>query len=71
MTKTVVFPHRRVHRDDPEPAIADLLDDPVTHAVMRRDGVTRQVLIRTIESARARLAQAGRGVAPADMLCCA
>lgn len=71
MSKTIVFPHRRVHRDDPEPAIADLLEDPVTHAVMRRDGVTRQVLIRTIETARARLAQSGRAATPAKMLCCA
>lgn len=71
MSKTVAFPHRRVHRDDPEPAIADLLDDPVTHAVMRRDGVTRQVLIRTIENARARLALGARPSIPADLLCCA
>jgi hypothetical protein len=71
MSPVLVYRNRRVHRDDPEPALADLLDDPVTHAVMRRDGVTRQVLIRTIENARARLAQGARAAVPADTLCCA
>ncbi|MBN9497746.1 MAG: hypothetical protein J0H39_13405 [Alphaproteobacteria bacterium] len=70
MSKMTVFPHRRVRLDDPEPAIADLLDDPVTHAVMRRDGVTRQTILRTVEAARARL-----GLGFADRvgagLCCA
>ena len=71
MPKTLAFPHRRIHRNDPEPAIADLLDDPVTHAVMRRDGVSRQFLIRTIECARERLARGARTTIPAETLCCA
>lgn len=71
MSNTVVFRNRRVHRDAPEPALADLLDDPVTHAVMRRDGVTRQFLIGTIERARARLARGGGSAEHADLSCCA
>ena len=67
MSKMTVFPHRRVRLDDPEPAIADLLDDPVTHAVMRRDGVTRQTILHTIEAARLRLGL----VRVERTLCCA
>lgn len=67
MSKMTVFPHRRVRLDDPEPAIADLLDDPVTHAVMRRDGVTRQTILRTIEAAQLRLGL----VRVERALCCA
>ncbi len=72
MSKMTVFPQRRVpdyrvRIDDPEPAIADLLDDPVTHAVMRRDGVTRQTILRTIAAARVRLGLDRVG----NELCCA
>ncbi len=72
MSKMIVFPHQRapdyrVRLDDPEPAIAELLDDPVTHAVMRRDGVTRQTILRTIEAARTRLGLVRMG----NGLCCA
>ena len=38
-----------------EPALNDLLADPVMHAVMRRDGVTTRELCNHIASARARL----------------
>ncbi len=67
MSKMTVFPHRRVRLDDPEPAIDDLLDDPVTHAVMRRDGVTRQTILHTIAAARVRLGLDRVG----NELCCA
>ena len=40
---------------DAEPKLDDLLDDPVTHAVMRRDGVSRADLLAHIAAARARL----------------
>gem|GEM_PF-5967344 len=66
VAKIAVFKPSRVRLDDPEPALADLLDDPVTHAVMRRDGVTRQFLVQTLEAAR-RALQSRR---PPE-LCCA
>jgi hypothetical protein len=47
-------PHRRLRHDE-EPSLDDLLDDPVTHAVMRRDRVSRAQLVAHIEAARARL----------------
>ena len=47
-------PHRRL-RPDEEPSLDDLLDDPVTHAVMRRDSVSRAELLAHIAAARARL----------------
>lgn len=46
-------PH--AHRDDPEPALEELLDDPVLHAVMARDGVDRATLEAVIADARRRL----------------
>jgi hypothetical protein len=73
MSNIRIFPHQRVHRDDPEPAIGDLLDDPITHAVMRRDGVTRQTLVQTLEIARLRLGLGARAprAAAVPELCCA
>jgi hypothetical protein len=38
-----------------EPALSDVLADPVLHAVMRRDGVTMPALCNHIAQARARL----------------
>ncbi len=38
-----------------EPALADVLTDPLVHAVMRRDGVSVAKLRRVIADARARL----------------
>jgi hypothetical protein len=38
-----------------EPALADVLDDPLVHLVMRRDGVTPQALDQAIARARATL----------------
>ena len=38
-----------------EPALADLLADPVVHLVMRRDGVSMKELCNHIASARMRL----------------
>lgn len=49
-------PHRCL-RPDEEPSLDDLLDDPVTHAVMRRDRVSRAELLAHIAAARARLSE--------------
>jgi len=46
-------------RLDEEPRLGDLLDDPITKAVMARDRVTRDDLLAHIERAQARLAAAG------------
>lgn len=43
-------------RLDEEPHLGDLLDDPITKAVMARDRITREELVAHIESAQARLA---------------
>jgi len=40
---------RRLHG---EPALRDLLADPCTHAVMRRDGVEMNTLLTVITAAR-------------------
>jgi len=42
-------------RLDEEPHLGELLDDPVTRAVMARDGVTREELLEHIAAAQARL----------------
>lgn len=41
---------------DEEPRLSDLLDDPVTKAVMARDRVSREELVAHIVRAQARLA---------------
>lgn len=41
--------NRRVHG---EPDLSELLDDPILHALMQRDGVTADGLARMIEAAR-------------------
>lgn len=38
-----------------EPGLRDALADPVVQAVMRRDGVTQEALLRLIAAVRARL----------------
>jgi hypothetical protein len=43
---------RRLHG---EPALQDLLADPCTHAVMRRDGVEMTALLNLIAMAQSRL----------------
>jgi len=43
---------RRLHG---EPALQDLLADPCTHAVMRRDGVEMTALLNVIAAAKSRL----------------
>ena len=43
---------RRLHG---EPALRDLLADPCTHAVMRRDGVEMTSLLTVITAAKSRL----------------
>jgi hypothetical protein len=50
-------------RDDPEPALEELLEDPVLHAVMARDGIDRATLDAVIADARRRL---GRPSAPIE-----
>jgi hypothetical protein len=47
-----------------EPALVDLLADPVMHAVMRRDSVTTTELCNHIATARSRLGFARRGGGP-------
>lgn len=49
-----------------EPALTDLLDDPVTRAVMIRDGVDRDNLLENIR--RARLAMRWRTQGRADIM---
>ena len=46
-----------------EPSLAELLGDPVLHALLRRDGLSLGELEAAIAAARARLAGAGRGCA--------
>jgi hypothetical protein len=41
----------------PEPSIEEILDDPVTIALMRSDGVSRERLKETIDAARWRLSR--------------
>jgi len=47
-----------------EPALVDLLADPVVHLVMRRDGVSMSELCNHIAAARARLGFARFGEGP-------
>jgi hypothetical protein len=50
--KTISRPHRL---DDFEPALSDLIDDPVLRAIMTRDGIDCIDLVSAIDVARARL----------------
>ena len=36
-----------------EPAVSDMLADPVVHLVMKRDGVSREDILRVLHSAAA------------------
>jgi hypothetical protein len=36
-----------------EPAVSDMLADPVVHLVMKRDGVSREDILRLLHSAAA------------------
>jgi len=47
--------HRRWRRAGEEPALEEVLADPVIHAVMRRDGVTLAELQAAIRRAQQRL----------------
>jgi hypothetical protein len=42
-------------RDDPEPSLAELLDDPALHALMARDGIDRPTLEAVIADAQRKL----------------
>ncbi len=55
MAQISAFPARPSRRLDGEATLGELLDDPVTHAVMRRDGVSRQSLLQILDGARSRL----------------
>ncbi len=44
-----------VHADDPEPALCDLLDDPVLELMLKSDRVRPAELLRIIKQARTRL----------------
>jgi len=48
------------HWDGVEPAWDEVLDDPVVHAVMRRDGIARNELLDLMTTMRDRL-EAVRG----------
>lgn len=67
MAQIRTFPLRQVRRTDPEPPLAELIDDPVAQILMRRDGVTREALFRTIDAARLRISAA----ASVPARCCA
>jgi hypothetical protein len=54
-----------------EPPLRDVLEDPVVHAVMRRDGVTRELLEAVIEQARCRLAGRGQAAGGRAVSCAA
>ncbi len=47
-------PNRKLRLDE-EPHLGELLDDPLTRAVMARDGVTREELLEHIAAAQAKL----------------
>lgn len=56
----------RTRREDPEPALEELLDDPVLHAVMARDGIDRATLEAVIADARRRLGPGRHHPAPGE-----
>lgn len=61
MTVLSLDPHSHraacTRRDDPEPRVEELLNDPVLLLLMARDGIDRATLERALEDARQRLAQ--------------
>ena len=66
-------PHRRsshadpcTHIGDPEPRIEELLGDPIVHALMARDRVSRPALEKLIAEVRRRLGP-DEGPAPARL----
>lgn len=48
------MPHRR-----PEPALAELLDDPILHLLLDRDGISHDGLLDLIDTVRERLRARG------------
>jgi hypothetical protein len=46
-------PERRWSRGGTEPALAEIMADPIVHLVMRRDGVTESQLLRVVAVAQA------------------
>ena len=57
-----------IRADDPEPALCDLLDDPVLELVLKSDRVRPAELLRIIKQARTRL---GFAFAPVSGQCAA
>lgn len=53
--RTLRAQSRRSRPFDAEPTLSELIDDPVLHAVMARDGVGCADLVGAIDTARARL----------------
>jgi hypothetical protein len=51
----------RKRREDPEPRLEELLDDPILGLLMDCDGLSRADLERIIDDARRRLASQGTG----------
>jgi hypothetical protein len=47
-----------------EPELDEIFADPIIHAVMRRDGVSREALCRVIQTARLALGLVPEGVVP-------
>jgi hypothetical protein len=66
---------RKMRPLDAEPSLSDLIDDPVLHAVMARDGIGCADLVGAIDLARARLglgpwADAPCGPTSSSPACC-
>jgi hypothetical protein len=55
-------------RDDPEPRLDEILDDPILQLLMARDGVDRRSLGRIVHGARRRLGLEGPSPAVADAI---
>jgi hypothetical protein len=51
----VFFGDPSIHADDPEPALEDLLSDPVFQGLMRSDGVSHSALLTLVAATRRRL----------------
>lgn len=55
MSQRNLVPVRKPGPGPVEPSLSDLIDDPVLHAVMARDGIDCTDLVGVIDVARARL----------------
>jgi hypothetical protein len=64
MTNRIQNAPRPSRADESEPTLSELIDDPVLHAVMARDGIGCADLVGAIDVARARL-----GLGPSGYCC--